>query len=104
MSALVRTAIGSFQLANCVDVECLTESQIAANLQPASLAVEPLPQIVLNSQEISEIRHGRRTPTSAVFDEGAEIAAFDRRGRLVAIVKEKHPGMLGPVHNFPLSD
>jgi len=103
MSALTRTAIGDFQIDDGLDAESLTEQQIAGHLQPASLVVGHLPRVTLSSEELVEIRHGRRISTTDDFNEAAEIAAFDEAGNLVAILREKESGMLGPLRNFPSS-
>jgi len=104
MSALTRTAIGGFYRADGVDANSLTEELIASRLQPASSVVGHLPRVVLSTDQLAEIRHGRRIATTAEYNSAPEIAAFDEAGNLLAILQEKESGLLGPVRNFPSPD
>jgi len=101
MSGLVRTAIGDFRLHESLDADCLTEQLLANHLKPASSVVGHLPRVELSSDQLVEIRHGRRIAATANFSSAPEIAAFDEKGNLVAILQEKESGVLGPVRNFP---
>jgi len=104
MSALTRTAIGDFHSAEGLDADCLTEETIASHLQPASSVVGHLPRVTLSPDQLVEIRHGRRIATTSNFDSAPEIAGLDEAGNLVAILREKEPGVLGPVRNFSALD
>jgi len=96
MSALNRTAIGEFRCTEGLDADRLTEAQIATHLQPASIAVGHLPRVTLSPDQLVEIRHGRQVATTSDFHAAPEIAALDEAGNLVAILREKTSGMLGP--------
>jgi len=104
MSALTRTSIGDFHTAEGLDADRLTEEELASHLQPASLVVGHLPRITLSPKQLAEIRHGRRIAWTSSLNSAPEIAAFDETGNLVAMVREKESGVLGPVRNFPLPD
>ncbi|NOY41944.1 MAG: tRNA pseudouridine(55) synthase TruB [Planctomycetes bacterium] len=104
MSGLTRTAIGHFQVQDGLSLDQLTQEEVAAKLQPARCAVDHLPTITLTPQQLEEIRNGRliEVDTAALFDSPcSEIAALDNDGRLVALMQEKQPGILGPIRNFP---
>jgi len=104
MSALERTAIGDFRLPDAVDTEQLTAETLAANLRPPLSAVAALPRLEMSDAQWGELKHGRRIAvgetgvTPAAPDE--VFAAVDSRGDLVALVRERHPGMFGSVCNF----
>jgi tRNA pseudouridine55 synthase len=58
MSALTRTAIGSFQLADAVAPRRLTAENWRVFLQPALRAVDYLPRVTLSAPEATRIRNG----------------------------------------------
>jgi tRNA pseudouridine55 synthase len=99
MSALVRTAIGPFTLAEACDVETLTAESLATKLQPPRTAVESLPSIVVTPGERQILLHGKLLER-ADFPQADEIAAFDETGNLVALVKPAGANLLRPTHNF----
>ncbi len=112
MSALVRTAIGRFRLADAVDPGQLTHAGIRELLQPPLTAVESLPRVVLSDSKVVEIGHGRTILKEKGEMEGkrerkekgeiGEFAAVDTAGRLVAILAPRGEDRLGPVRNFPV--
>jgi tRNA pseudouridine55 synthase len=111
MSALERSAIGGFRIEDAISVDDLTAESLPHKLQPAITAVAELPRVELSDGELVEIRHGRpidvprnglglaAKPQAACSWEG-EWAAADAAGRLVAILREKHPGQLWPTKNL----
>ncbi len=125
MSALVRTAVGSFTLAQAADPRQLNAESCAARLEPLVRAVEMLPKIVLSVEEAVRIGHGltirtgiggataglpssagavRSTAGQASSGTQAlahEMAAVDESGRLVAIVGPAGEGLLRPLRNLP---
>ncbi len=126
MSALVRTAVGSFTLAQAADPRGLNAESCAARLEPLVRAVEMLPKIVLSAEEAVRIGHGLTirtgiagaTGSASVRTETAlaepvapnralaepvapEMAAVDESGRLVAIVGPAGEGLLRPLRTFP---
>ncbi len=113
MSRLTRTAIGRFRIEEAIDPEALTSENWSDFLLPPLRAVEMLPQITLTEQEIARIRSGQAIVTPAVAggngsagpeitpQEGAEIAAVNICGRLVAILTCRSDHLLWPTRNLP---
>ncbi len=106
MSALERTAIGGFRIADAVALEDLTAESLPRHLRPALAAVANLPHVSLTEAQLLELHHGRpilvdwlcgALPPRSHAD---EIAAVDSAGRLAAILHEKRPGELWPRMNF----
>jgi len=100
MSKLVRTAIGKFHLADAHSLANIDAGTLDNCLLPASAAVAKLPHITVDAAEVQELAHGRAIPHREVLAD-REVAAFDRDGRLIAIVASSKPGYLAPVRNFP---
>ena len=117
MSALVRTAIGPFRVEQAVDPRGLMDDTWTKHLQPMRLAVDGLPQLVVSAEEIVRLRKGQTiageipaTPCAAPGAAGqgasaqnSEAAALDAEGRLVAILRPRGAGLLGPARNLPES-
>jgi tRNA pseudouridine55 synthase len=85
MSALVRTAVGSFQLDDACDLEQLTDQTLSSKLLPIGRAVELLPRVELTDDEARAIRHGK-TIACAQPPGGEQCAAFDVSGELIAVL------------------
>lgn len=103
MSALVRTAIGSFRLEDACQPEELTGETVRYRLLPALRAVEALPAIELSDEQISRVGHGLPIPRSADLggiSTAGEAAAINRRGELVAILTLRGDEQLWPVRNL----
>ena len=79
MSFLLRTAVGSFTLANCSLL-----SDLPTQLHPLAKAVENWPQKQCNNQEIIDIRNGKTLQYVAAKNE-AQVALFDEKGELFAL-------------------
>ncbi|HVX15744.1 MAG TPA: tRNA pseudouridine(55) synthase TruB [Pirellulales bacterium] len=97
MSALVRTAIGPFELSRARLPESLTRENRQEWLEPPLRAVAALAQVTLSPAELARLRQGLSVE-SAVRAVG-EIAAVDENGRLIAILAAGD-GMLRPVRNL----
>jgi tRNA pseudouridine55 synthase len=122
MSALVRTAIGDFTLAEAVDPAALDRATLADHLLPPLRAVAALPRITLSAADLAEIRHGRTIPyrpgatgvspvhrpeappLRAGLPSSAEMAAVDSHGRLAAILTPRGENRLGPLRNLLSED
>jgi tRNA pseudouridine55 synthase len=106
MSALERTAVGPFRVEQAVALDDLSQETLQQRLQPAIAAVADLQRIELTETQIVEIRHGRSIPLPPHIEsrptetKSPEWAAINVGGQLVAILREKRPGQLWPVHNF----
>ena len=103
MSALERTAIGPFCVADALDPDKLSADNIAKYFRPALIAAADLPRVALTDAELIEIYHGRWIAMPHAEPSGTEWAAVDSADQLVAILYEKHEGQLWPVHNFSSS-
>jgi tRNA pseudouridine55 synthase len=104
MSALERTAIGEFGVAEATTLEQL-DGDWQLHVLPAGRLVAALPSIVVNDAELRELQHGRTIGASGRVAatgslEGEEIAAFDECGELVALLHWKGDGVLAPSRNF----
>jgi tRNA pseudouridine55 synthase len=99
MSALRRTAIGSFSVDAACSLEQLSDETLATHLLPASRAVEHLPQIQLSAEQAEDIAHGRpiagRIPGEAPY-----AAAVGADGALLGTLRAPRPGLLQPDRNF----
>ncbi len=109
MSALERTAIGQFRVADALPLEYLNSDSLVQNVQPALAALADFPRVALSEAQLLEVDRGRPIlkawladldPSGAVH---SEMAATDSHGNLAAILYEKHPGELWPRVNFTKS-
>lgn len=106
MSALERTAIGPFQIPQSIALDRVSPETLLQNLQSALTAVCNLPQLELNEPQLIEIRHGRPIPMSPTHESKPpltnrpEWAVVNASGELKALLFEKRPGQLWPLHNF----
>jgi tRNA pseudouridine55 synthase len=111
MSALMRTAVGPFRVDEAISIDEL-ERHFRSHLRPPALLVAGLPSIVVNDHELEELRHGRAIAKACpMLREDAtastgrtEIAAFDGKQNLAAIVVPRDPGLLVPLRNFTQTD
>ena len=102
MSALVRTEIGSFSVENASKLDDIRPETFSDHLMSPLLALEGLPQTVLDPREIEEVRHGRLVDCDSSAE---ELVAVDGSGQLVAIMVARSaakygPGKFGPKVNF----
>jgi tRNA pseudouridine55 synthase len=100
MSALVRTAVGDFWLNDAHDLAALSPETLAAWLSPSALAVHGVPRIDVTDDEAVRLRQGQMISRQAKC-EAAEWAAFDSRGRLVALLQPRPDDRLAPSRVFP---
>jgi tRNA pseudouridine55 synthase len=98
MSGLVRTSVGPFAIGEAVSPDDLTRDSLRGQLQPAAKAVGHLKRLELDHAEVTELLHGRAIQRSGSMAAG-EIAAFDPRGELVAILGFRD-GKLWPTRVF----
>ncbi len=109
MSALQRTAIGPFVLENALALDAIRAEALPSQLAPAAGAVAALPRMVLEPSQLSGLGKGQRIEVAESVGEGQEplaetvleAAAFDRQGRLRAIIKRVAAGCWAPLKNFP---
>ena len=101
MSALVRTAIGHFKLADAWALDRLDPAALGQALLPPAEAVRGLAPLVLSPDEAARIARGQ-TIAAPASQPVEEFAAFDEQGRLVSILRRRDDGSLGPLRNLPV--
>jgi tRNA pseudouridine55 synthase len=99
MSALVRTRIGCFGLADAWLPDRLNHDNLPDWLERPLCAVSSLPTILLSQDEIERIGHGLPIHRASQPPPG-EMAAIDQENELVAIMEAQADGALRPVRNF----
>ena len=99
MSALRRTAIGSFRVEEAILPERLHAGNWTDYLLPPLRAVELLPHVALSAEDVVRLRNGLTISKETVT--AAEIAAVDTAGQLVSILGPADSGTLRPLRNFP---
>lgn len=88
MSALERTAIGSFSLTEALEFETLNRESIAAALRPIGDAVPKMPRVTVTDEDIVLMRMGQRVMASSrPSGEGSTVACLTPAGRLVALAE-----------------
>ncbi len=91
LTALRRTRIGPFDVADAVSLEALADAVDPAALlrTPAEAATRVLGAIEVTAEEARDLRHGKRLTEQAPRLEGALRAAVDPEGGLVGIVERR---------------
>lgn len=96
MSALVRTRIGPFELADAWEPARLRPESMAEWLQPARRLTQAVPSIVLSPEQAIEISEGRYIELCAPHLQGAQdVAALAADGELHSILRPRGPGQFG---------
>lgn len=85
ITALRRTAVGEFTMAEAVTLDALTPDNVAGFLRPPELAVAHLPRATFNDEEEARLGNGRRVAAPGDVASG-EAAAFGPGGRFLGIV------------------
>lgn len=104
MSALERTAVGSFHVEDACDPNALTAESLLSHLLSPLLAVPGLPIVQFSDSEVELAINGLTVPTadpqvaSAIV--GEEFAGVDSRGELISILRRRADGALAPALNF----
>ena len=101
MSALTRTAIGSLALEDAILPAELTRENLAAHLLQSLRAVDNLPQVQLDDQQVARLRNGQTIESPPNLPESTDFAAVSAAGNLIAILVKRTEGSLGPVCNLP---
>jgi len=102
MSELVRIAIGGFHLEQAVTLDEFASGGVEEHLLPLLHAVGMLPRVTLSNHELAAVRNGRMIDRRGL-PPAEEYAAVDQPGRLVAILRPRDRGQLGPVCNLQTS-
>lgn len=85
ITALRRTAVGEFTLAEAVALDALTPDNITGYLRPPETAVAHLPRVALSDEEAAHLQNGRRVAAPEDAAPG-DTAAFGPDGRFLGIV------------------
>ena len=97
LTALRRTRVGSFDVADAVGIDDLAG---AVTLTPADAAARILEALPVTADDARDLRHGKRLAGQAARLTGALAAAIDPSGNLVGIV-EKRGDDLKSAMNMP---
>ena len=102
MSALQRTAIGSFTVEQAIALEAISAKHLDDVLLPPVRAVEALSQVRLSERQLEQVGHGRPIRLDTQLQEAIsdEVVALDTRGNLAAILKPEIGGDWRPSRNF----
>jgi tRNA pseudouridine55 synthase len=101
MSALVRTEIGPFCVADAHSCDQLSLDNVSQWLQPMRDAATGVPTMILSGEQIATIAYGRFLDLSGMAEaDQQELAALDEAGELVAILKARGAGVFGPKLNL----
>lgn len=89
MSALRRTAVGQFNVANAVPLDAVNAKSLPQLLQSPLAAISELPQRRLSSEEVTRIRQGRSISLDGSSDHAVaahgEIALVDATQQMIGI-------------------
>ncbi len=87
MSALRRTAIGRFEIADAVSLGSLNATSLGDAMMAPQAAVAELPQRRLDAEEVVRIRQGRPIPWGFVADADChgEVTLIDAAGSMIGI-------------------
>ena len=105
MSALVRTAVGAFRLEDAVDAAGVSDEDLLAQMQSPLSIVGDLPRIMLTAPQAAHVYRGMLLRSTELalpenLPDDPEIVAVDEQQRLLAILKQSHPGLWRPSPNF----
>lgn len=105
MSALIRTAIGTFTLDGAIRPDELSTEQIDEQLLPPQHALADLPSLRVTPDEARALQQGRTIhPDPASSATGPELVVFDQAERLIALAAPQPDGSLRSIRNFPLAE
>lgn len=99
LTALRRTAVGPFAVADAGTIEQLVSGERVQLLEPAAVATALFPELRLDAQQTTDLGHGKRVSVGDVQD-APLMAATDPSGVLVGLV-EVTRGRTRVVTNFP---
>lgn len=86
LTALRRTRVGPFQVADATTLEDLAQAQ---PLTAAAAAARIMPVLEVSAQEAVDLRHGKRLVAQRARLEGPRAAAIDPAGELIGIVERR---------------
>jgi len=87
LTALRRTLVGGFDIADAVDIDSLDGAPV---LTPAQAAERTLPVLRVTAEEARDLRHGKRLQGQAHRLPASETAAIDPEGMLVGVLEARN--------------
>jgi len=97
LTALRRSMIGPFSVADAADLECLDVA--AALIAPAAIAAALFPVFALDAEQAVDLGHGKRLVAERPAGRPGPVAAIAPDGRLVGLL-EFTAGIGKPIVNF----
>ena len=89
LTALRRTAVGSFTTANGVALDDLTPENVASHLHPADVAVDHLPALQVDEARWEYLQYGRPIPCQPDDPTGDLIRVYTPSAQFVGLVAQK---------------
>jgi tRNA pseudouridine55 synthase len=86
ISALRRTAVGTFTIGQAVSPEELDSGNWSERLLPPDTAVSHLPKVAFSAESARRLLLGQRAPAAGAFEEGTPARAYEQDGRFLGIV------------------
>ena len=99
MTGLIRTAIGGFKIESGLSVENIGLEQVNNNLIPPQSGLPELARIEVPDEQAERFANGHTWMTETPMSDD-EVLAVDRSGRLLAVLRQRSPGMFTPAVNF----
>ena len=103
MTKLERTAVGEFSSEESMSLEDIENQKIEDLIRDPVQMVNNLERVSLQSDQIEELRHGRRLKgieTQLKNEQAEELVAVCPKGKLLAILVRKSASEFGPKVNF----
>ncbi len=100
LTALRRTAVGPFDVADAVDLEDDAVDVAAALHRPADVARRLFPEVRLDTAAAKDLTDGKRVAAEHPDDDGPVAAVAEDDDRLVGLVSVRR-GRLRVITNFP---
>lgn len=99
MTALQRTAIGSFSIVNTVSTMALDAQNISQHLLPVDHCLDSLERVVINDAQARGLIDAQplHLPSHADFD---RVVAVDKKARVLAVLHRRDDNIFTPKINF----
>lgn len=86
ITALRRTAVGTFSVAAAVSLDTLSPENLATYLQSADTAVSHLSRLDLSDEEAGKLKQGQRIPRTTGQPPDTLVRAYDANGDFIGVV------------------
>lgn len=98
LTALRRTAVGPFEVADAVPADAITLESVR---EPAGVAGQLFPGVRLSGEQVTDLTHGKKVVVGVA--DAAVVAALSESGRLVGLVSVRD-GVARVLVNFPTTE